>query len=300
MNSEKVPANSVITKLCMAIKKTLSTLRLYLPYFYLLSLALMVSWQLSAAVGKPETVFISDDKASPSIDLSSKVLFYIQEQLEEQLSFSEVFSTHRRAWRILTARPDICLYNKVKTIQRERLAIFTKFPITVFPPNRLIIFDSPKLSFNVSLTKLVKEHNLKVGIVDGRSYGKGLDEEIAELSSSLIILPGYLSAIRLRKMFIQGKLDAIIEYTAVFLSDKSLDIPSKRLSFHQLDTATEFVSGYIACSKSEQGVYTINLFNQVLHLEDNKHKLIEMNQKEFPQTEHKAIEGAFNKLHSNK
>lgn len=286
-------------KLSMSIKNILYTLRIYLPYFSFLCVTLIASFQLSAADKKQEIIIVSDNRSPSTVDLATESLIYIQAQLNDQLTFSEVFSTHRRAWRVLNARPNICIYNKVKTTQRERLAIYSKYPIVVFPPNRLMIFDSPNLPYNVSLTKLVMEQKLKVGVVAGRSYGKKLDKEIAELQPYLIILPGYLSAKRLRKMFIQEKLDAIIEYSAVFLSDSDLDIPMDRLSFHQLDTATEFVSGYIACSKSAVGLDTINLFNKVLHIEKNQKKLIEMNQKEFPQTEHKAIEDAFNKHHNN-
>jgi uncharacterized protein (TIGR02285 family) len=260
-----------------------------------------MSFQLLAEDSSQEIIIVSDSRSpSSGIDLATKSLYSIQEQLKDNLSFSEVFTTHRRAWRVLIARPNICIYNKVKNADRERFSIYTKYPLVVFPPNRLIIFDSPNLSYNVSLTKLVKEKKLKVGVVDGRSYGKKLDEEIAKLESYLIILPGYLSAQRLRKMFIQEKLDAIIEYSAVFLDDSDLVIPSERLSYHELDTATEFVAGYIACSKSAVGENAINLFNTALHTEKNQRNLIKMNQKEFPKTEHKAIEEAFNKLHGNK
>jgi len=260
----------------------------------------MVSLQLSAKNSKQEIIIVSDSRSPASaIDLATQSLYSIQEQLKDNLTFNEVFSTHRRAWRVLIARPNICIYNKVKNADRERFSIYTKYPLVVFPPNRLITFDSPNLSYNVSLTKLVKEQKLKVGVVAGRSYGNKLDEEIDELQPYLIILPGYLSAQRLRRMFIQEKLDAIIEYSAVFLADTNLDIPSERLSFHQLDTATEFVSGYIACSKSAVGENAINLFNKVLQTEENQKNLIKMNQKEFPKTEHKAIEEAFNKHHNH-
>jgi uncharacterized protein (TIGR02285 family) len=300
MNIEKVPVQVVKTKRGMLIKKVLCTLRFYLPYFSLLCVTLIVSFQLSAAEKKQDIIIVSDDRSPSSLDLATKSFYYIQELLKDKLTFSEVSSTHRRAWRLITARPNVCIYNKVKNAPRERLAIYTKYPLVIFPPNRLMTFDSPNLSYNVSLTQLVKEQKLKVGVVDARSYGKGLDEEIAEIQSYLVILPGFLSAKRLRKMFVQGKLDAIIEYSAVFLDDPDLDIPSERLSFHQLDSATEFVSGYIACSKSEMGAYVINLFDKMLHKEKNIKKLIEMNQKEFPQAEHKAIEDAFNKLHNHK
>ncbi|PKF53968.1 hypothetical protein CW748_17340 [Alteromonadales bacterium alter-6D02] len=55
---------------------------------------------------------------------------------------------------------------------------------------------------------------------------------------------------RLREMFMQGKLDAIIEYSAVLLHDENINIPIEHLSFHQLSNAKEFIYGYIACSLS--------------------------------------------------
>lgn len=299
MNIEKKLIHLIKTQL-WTIKKALLTLCIHSRSLFMVCITLMVSLQLSAEDSKQEIIIVSDSRSPASaIDLATQSLYSIQEQLKDNLIFSEVFSTHRRAWRVLIARPNICIYNKVKNAERERFSIYTKYPLVVFPPNRLIIFDSPKLSYNVSLTKLVKEQKLKVGVVAGRSYGKKLDEEIAELQSYLIILPGYLSAQRLRKMFIQEKLDAIIEYSAVFLTDSNLDIPSERLSFHQLDTATEFVSGYIACSKSAIGENAIKLFNKALRTEENQKNLIKMNQKEFPKTEHKAIEEAFNKHHNH-
>jgi uncharacterized protein (TIGR02285 family) len=299
MNIERVSVDLVITKRTTLIKKVLNNLRLCISYFCLLCITLIFSFQLSATDKKQDIIIVSDDMPASTVDLETESLYYIQDQIQGELIFSEVTASHRRAWRILTARPNVCIYNKVKNVQRERLAIFTKYPLVIFPPNRLIIFDSPNLSYNVSLTKLVKEQNLKIGVLDGRSYGKSLDEEIAELQSYLVILPGYLSAKRLRHMLVQGKLDAIIEYAAIFLGDPDLGIPNERVSFHQLDTATEFIPGYIACSKSEIGAYVVNLFDEALHKGKSIKKLIEMNKKEFPLTEHEAIEQTFNKLHSN-
>ncbi|MDP2559666.1 ABC transporter substrate-binding protein [Psychrobium sp. 1_MG-2023] len=270
-----------------------------MPRIYVFLITLLASFQLLARDSKPEIIFVSDNQASPSIDFASAYLYRLQSQLSHKISFDSVRSSHRREWRLLTDLPNVCVYNKVKNSQRELLAEFTQYPITVFPPNRLIVFNAKGLPYSVSLTDMVNTHKLRVGIVEGRSYGEALDQEIATIKPQLVVLSGYLSAMRLREMFMQGKLDAIIEYSAVLLHDENINIPIEHLSFHQLSNAKEFIYGYIACSKSREGKYAIKLFNQQLHLKSNIEELIKVNQAPFPETEHKAIENTFKKLHTD-
>jgi len=73
---------------------------------------------------------------------------------------------------------------------------------------------------------------------------------------------------RVRQMLIDGKLDAVIEYSATFLT---LNTSSKALlSFHRLAESSEVIYGYLACAQSPQGQQVIALFDKLLAQPSNQ------------------------------
>lgn len=140
------------------------------------------------------------------IDIASIIIKDIEEHKFTELSFTLLEENRKAQWRLIQSRPDICLYNKVKHKPRLNYALFTDLPLTAFPSNRLITYKTNFIRGNVSLYEIVQSYGLKVGIIESRSYGKMLDDKIANLKSKLIIISGKDSSQRLRKMFLKKKL----------------------------------------------------------------------------------------------
>lgn len=112
---------------------------------------------------------------------------------------------------------------------------------------------------------MVNLHGLKIGIIESRSYGNKLDKQISNFKSKLIVISGEDSAQSLRKMFLQKKIDAIIEYESVFSYENKKTITLTYFNFHRINNTDNFVFGYISCSKSDQGEKAITNFNKILN-----------------------------------
>jgi len=215
------------------------------------------------------------------IDIASIILKHIEDHKLSELTFSRLEENRKAQWRLIQSQPDICLYNKIKHKSRLKNALFTDIPLTAFPSNRLITYKTKHIKGNVSLYEMVNLYGLKVGVIESRSYGKKLDEKIDNLKSKLIIISGEDSSQRLRKMFLQKKIDAIIEYESVFSYENRNEIAFTDFNFHTIDNTDNFVFGYIACSKSEQGKKAISNFNKILNNKAFEQKIIKLHKQLF-------------------
>lgn len=107
---------------------------------------------------------------------------------------------------------------------------------------------------------------MKVGIVNGRSYGVKLDKTIASIKDKFLILDGTDGSIRLRKMLRNKRVDAFIEYwPSLVVSNDAINFSaSTTYKVHHLEEAQLFTFGYLVCSKSKLGQGVINLFDSVM------------------------------------
>ncbi|MBC7918744.1 MAG: TIGR02285 family protein [Rhodoferax sp.] len=89
-----------------------------------------------------------------------------------------------RTWLMLGDKEPICTLGALRTPEREKIAYFT--PVAILPPLQLIVREDTvsKLPLNaqgeVLLQELLASTTLKGLLVHLRSYGKGLDEVIAQ------------------------------------------------------------------------------------------------------------------------
>lgn len=117
----------------------------------------------------------------------------------------------------------------------------------MFPPYRLIIKQPNQLQKQVELTQVLDNTNLRIGVADGRSYGQRLDDEIRYSQDKLFTLAGVDVDMRLMKMVLENKLDGMIDF-----------------SVHALNSAQQFVFGYVACVKTDAGRQVIDLIDNNL------------------------------------
>jgi len=249
---------------------------------YVFYLLMLISSALNA---NPIPVNIVSDVLHPEeaedLDMGFRILLSLKEQLEaKNLITAELIPASRlREWRELTSQPDVCLYNKVKTPERESFAEFTAKPIVAFPPNRLVVHKATLLPSNVSLAQILKDNSLRIGAVGGRAYGNKIDALFKFYHKQITWISGKDAAKRLRLMFAKGKFDAVIEYSATFVVEPEIDV--NELSFHILDEGGDVVFGYIACARSAQGFATIQMLNGLLKEPKNQKMIVESHFEEF-------------------
>ncbi|TMP30175.1 ABC transporter substrate-binding protein [Pseudoalteromonas rubra] len=209
----------------------------------------------------------SPDSRKAPADLGTQLLLQLEHTLQGKLVLTFMPASRKREWRELVRNPKACLYNKVKTPKRETMALFTPYPLMSFPANRLILKDQPNIPDTISLGTIVRM-GLNIGVSEGRSYGLEIDNFIASNQSAFWVAQGNQSAYRLRTMLSQGKLDGIIEYSSVFITEHPSAQALNRYSFHAIEEAGLTIFGYIACAKSDEGRKAIGLFQSALERPD--------------------------------
>ncbi|KZN45906.1 hypothetical protein [Pseudoalteromonas luteoviolacea] len=218
-------------------------------------------------------------------DLATQLLLIIARNLNNEMAIEFVPASREREWRELKHHENVCLYNKVRTPERETMALFVSLPLMAFPSNRLILRNKKFVSIEVTL-KTALSMGLRIGVTKGRSYGLEIDDFITANTDRLFIGEGNDSAFRLRQMLVQGRLDGIIEYSSVFVTDFPSEEVLKDISFHAIGDTKATIFGYIACSDSKVGRRAVDLFERTLQKRKIQDLIIEAHANLFlPQEE---------------
>ena len=239
----------------------------------------------AASVAQPLKINIVSDviqtKDGNELDMSFQLLLQLTDPLvaNKTIEIEFIPASRLREWRELTNQPNACLYNKVKTPEREHFGIFSDYPITAFPPNRLAVHSHLSLPDQLSLSQAIDDFGLTIGAIEGRAYGKYVDQFLLANHDRIVWISGKDSAKRLRQMLIRKKVDAIIEFTATFSTENEADLAA--LTFHKLDEASQSIFGYIACARSTTGQKAINLINKQLALPTNQKIIIDAHYASF-------------------
>jgi uncharacterized protein (TIGR02285 family) len=197
-------------------------------------------------------------------DAAMVLLMKVQQKLDGKMVFNHIPASRVREWRELENQPSTCLYNKAKTPERQKQARYSKYPLMAFPANRIIAFGHQSLPLAISIKELVMTHRLHLGVTKGRSYGNEIDKMLLEVNDNIFINEGANSAVRLQKMLIQGKLDAIIEYAPVFRYNHPHESKNDAISIHQIKGIPLATFGYFVCANSHIGKQAIKLFDEAM------------------------------------
>lgn len=257
---------------------------------------LLASTPLFATAKKPLKVQIMTDFASQinndPLNIANTFMLDIEKQLNGAIALNFISASRLREWQQLHTMKDVCLFNKTKTPERLQNAFFNTYPIMAFPANRLVVYNHPELPDSISLNDAINTYKLTIGITSGRSYGHEIDDYIAKHPNSFITLGGTTSAYRLSQMLFQNKFDAIIEYSAVFMSRHGNDPKAANVRYLSVDKTTQAVFGFIACSQSEQGKQAIALFDQALQTPEIQQIIINSHKQIFAPPEQSLMVGA--------
>lgn len=176
-----------------------------------------------------------------------------------------------RTWHMMAAKEPVCYVGALQTPEREKQAYFS--PFALLPPLQLVVRKETlqRLPMNadgeVLLPELLADAQLKGMLVDTRSYGKGLDEEIAKRARKdavSIVQAGDLGK-TVPLMLAAKRGDYLIEYDFV-------------INYHRLQTGAELnaltvvpIAGFskpvvsnIVCSRSPWGLQAIRRIDAIL------------------------------------
>ncbi|WP_144210279.1 hypothetical protein [Shewanella donghaensis] len=206
---------------------------------------------------------------------------------DNQLTFEQQQVSMTRGWLELTKQQNSCMFNKIKTPERLSVANFSRFPISIYPPIRLIVLDKNRHFFedDFDLANLPENTQGQIGIVKDRAYGVYLDKQIAKDPHQFYIRGGMDSSNKLIEMLEAERVLGIIEYTEVFdayLREKKHQMPFQSIPIRHVD---EPIYGYIACSKGDLGDNIINEINKVMQQQSFQESFIRMHSDFFGEQE---------------
>jgi uncharacterized protein (TIGR02285 family) len=257
-----------------------------------LRVVLILLFLCNASIGAQDKVKITlvadqidNQRQLPQLDLSSRIIVNLQEKLSSDVKISYERADRTREWLLLKKRPDVCLYNKIKTKARLTQGLYTKTPMNIFPANRLVVSKKLNVPQYTSISEAIHQYGLKIGVVAGRSYGEAIDRKIAEEKQNLVIIRGEYGALRLRSMLMQNKLDGIIEYQEVFIDDIGKEKSDEVLTYIEMSDIPPFILGYIVCSKSVLGEKAVEMFDELLLTKEVRDMIIEEHKREFSSIE---------------
>ncbi|WP_343816223.1 hypothetical protein [Colwellia asteriadis] len=178
--------------------------------------------------------------------------------------------------RLLEKLPNSCAPNRIKTPERLEKFIYS-LPINLYLDLHLYYKKEntfskiPLSALNeqqqlLNLSSLFSEsHENLLGVDEGRSFGAMLDEQIASLNAHNIIVRGGGNRSRaLVKMLFKERINYIIDYPTMI--KESLNTLSIEMDLVSLEIANmpSYITGHIACNKSEFGKEVIADINNVL------------------------------------
>lgn len=233
----------------------------------LIGMLIMVSCALEA---KQRIVIATDllPNDQRKSDLVSGFVYYITDTLNDRYIFDYQLASREREWRLIEQQKNVCLYNKVRSPSREAIALYSKAPLIVYAPNRLIVTAPLPWDNDISLANLLEDRPMQIGVINGRTYSEQIDKLIEKDSRYFYKGAGSKKAERLHYMLLQNKIDGIIEYSSVFRSRQQDDNDNTEIFVYPLREARLPVKGFFACSRSDIGQQLLDDIDQLMKTSD--------------------------------
>jgi uncharacterized protein (TIGR02285 family) len=210
----------------------------------------------------------SNMSSDPSNNRTLGMLHTIIERTQPKIILKLEAVSMTRSWIELQKSNNVCMYNKYKDAKREKIGTFSELPISIYPPLRFITLATNKhlfpseISLDDDKTHMISE--LRIGIVDGRSYGKYIDDKIRRYPHSFFTRSGIDSSEKLIEMLAKGRIQGIIEHSDdmdTYLSRSKIAFEYTSIPIHNV---TLPAYGYVVCSKTEYGQKIIDAIDDVM------------------------------------
>ncbi|QIR13860.1 hypothetical protein [Shewanella aestuarii] len=232
--------------------------------------------------------------ADNSIDVTDMqpmaVLKMLQQNSPQPLIFTYQQMSMSRSWFELAKIDNSCMYNKVKTPERQRLAYFSHYPITLYPPLRLIIRaeDADKFSDTFDISSITALQNKRFAVASNRAYGEVIDKQLAQKQDLIFFRDGSDSVDKLINMLEMNRIDGFIEYADAV----SARLKSTRKQFEFKGIAIQGVQkpspGYMVCTKTPTGKHLISTIDKAMSSKDFQRGLLDVH-REFASVDDKSL-----------
>lgn len=170
----------------------------------------------------------------------------------------------------LEAGHEVCVPGLIKTEEREKGMHFTRVPMLLLTPLCLIVRKEDVRLYGegdtVSLSEVLRNPSLKLGLADGISFGEQIDAIINRYKEEKHLYLDRSTGLKrgLLRMIASRRIDYTIGYPwmAEYLAEE-LGL-SGQFAMLKLTESTSPVIWHVACSKSEWGLARIKEIDEVL------------------------------------
>jgi len=219
------------------------------------------------------------------------VLDLLAQNSQQDLTFTFQEMSMTRGWMEMPKLENACMYNKVKTPERQKVGYFSQYPITLYPPLRLIVRSEDESLYlsEFDVSSIQASQQMRYALAKNRSYGV-LDAQIENKKQWLFFRDGSNSIEKLLEMLSLNRIDGFIEYAdtvnAYILEHKA----GLNVSSVPIKGVSKPSPGYIVCSKTDYGQKLINAIDKAMSKKSFQQALITIHQ-EFASVEDKSLLG---------
>jgi uncharacterized protein (TIGR02285 family) len=173
-----------------------------------------------------------------------------------------------------TIQASACVVGMLRNAERDTQMLFSRPLLSQLPPGVLVrVQDGARMApfvgmdGKLSLTRLLADPVLSVGMSSGRSYGAVIDALMAKYRGTprLIVSSTAEPALSLLQMQMLGRVD-VVPALPYELQHVAGGDPAMRaaLRFYRLQEQPDFADAYVACAKGPAGEAIIRDVNAVL------------------------------------
>ncbi|WP_394129610.1 hypothetical protein [Shewanella maritima] len=216
----------------------------------------------------------------------------------EKLAFTQEQVSLTRGWFELKRLDNACLYNKFKSTQREKLGHYSKLPISVYPPLRVVtLYDNPgELPELIDLSQHQAVSPGSIGIAQDRSYGDYINGMVEQHPEHFFKRGGMDSSETLIDMLVKGRVQGIIEYSGeveAYIDRHNMDVKVHSIPIKHV---TEPDYGYMVCSKSATGLALIEAMDEIMQQTNFQQQYIETHNAFFTEEERQLLAPELEKI----
>jgi uncharacterized protein (TIGR02285 family) len=175
-----------------------------------------------------------------------------------------------RALNELRSGRNVCTTPFLKTPERDAYLYYSSVPATISPAPGIVVKKKTLHKMGkgkkLSLEKLLENKKLILGITEGRSYTKGIDELLRRFKGQKNI-ESRVGGDVYKGLMLMLKADRVDYIIGTPLETYHLAREhgmSKDITFVPVKEGSEYFMGYVACAKTQTGMEVIQNVNSVL------------------------------------
>jgi len=179
----------------------------------------------------------------------------------------------------------ICAYGMIKTPDREKWAFFSQ-PCRIIIPRMIVVRKDDLTKFGggsaVSIAKLIKNKKLTLLLKKGTRYGERIDTILNENPEAENITYLYTDELgrQALKMLMNRRGDYCLSLSSTLYEAEKLGYADK-IALIPIEDET-YLTGRVACSKTEKGKEVVEKVNRMLHKEITSGKIYQILSSQVP------------------